>query len=176
MSAGRTFTITALLAAVSAVGYAIYFDHQRRSNPTFRQSLKKRIAKQKKELQENNKKDQIAKAQDIVRFLEEDLVRDPLPSSDDANAQQMAFSAYIEQGDRLAAVPGNEPEAASKFYKALTVYPNPTELLSIYQKSLPEALYENLVLMIAAIPPANISSFLDGSASVSGSTATPDID
>lgn len=175
MSAGRTFTVAALLAAASAVGYAIYFDHQRRSSPSFRKSLKKRISKQEKQLKESHKQEQVARAQEVASYLAEELARDPIPADSDPNAQQLAFSAYIEQGDRLAAVPGNEMEAAAKFYKALTVYPNAAELLGIYQKSLPEKLYENVVLMIAAIPPANISSFLEGDdAATSG--PTPDVD
>ncbi|KAG0668016.1 hypothetical protein C6P45_005152 [Maudiozyma exigua] len=161
MSVRKIFTVTTALAAISAVGYAIYFDYQRRNNPEFRHNVKKRIRKQQKKLEKANHSAQVARVQAAAKFLEEELEKDPIPT--DAEGKQLAFNTNIEQGDQLAAKPGQELEAAAKFYKALTVYPNPADLLGIYSKSLPELIYENLVLMIAAIPPANISTFLDES-------------
>ncbi len=35
-----------------------------------------------------------------------------------------------------------EMDAALCFYKALAVYPNPTDILGIYQRSVPEEVYE----------------------------------
>ena len=161
MSISKIFTVTTALATISAVGYAIYFDYQRRNNPEFRHNVRKRIRKQQKKVEKENHGAQVARVQAAAKFLEEELAKDPIPT--DAEGKQLAFNVNIEQGDQLAAKPGQELEAASKFYKALTVYPNPADLLGIYSKSLPELIYENLVLMIAAIPPANISTFLDES-------------
>ncbi|SMN17989.1 similar to Saccharomyces cerevisiae YGR082W TOM20 Component of the TOM (translocase of outer membrane) complex responsible for recognition and initial import steps for all mitochondrially directed proteins [Maudiozyma saulgeensis] len=159
MSFSRIFTVTTVLAAVSTVGYALYFDYQRRNNPEFRHNVKRRIRKQQKSMKLEEQNVQVARVQAAAKFLEAELEKDPIPT--DVEGKQLAFNINIEQGDQLAAKPGNELEAASKFYKALTVYPNPADLLGIYSKSLPELIYENLVLMIAAIPPANISTFLD---------------
>lgn len=164
-SISRVVAIVAAVAAVSATSYVLYFDHQRRSNPTFRKDLKKRAKKEEKKVKLDKQMAQADKLQVIAKFLEEELRKDPIPT--DVNEKQSAFNVNIELGDRLVAAPGSELEAAAKFYKALTVYPNPADLLGIYQKSLPENIYENLVLMIAALPPANISTFLGGAPSQS---------
>ncbi|CCF60498.1 hypothetical protein KAFR_0K01440 [Kazachstania africana CBS 2517] len=159
----RALGMTAAVAVASFTGYALYFDHKRRSDPQFRRELKNRVKKQRQQEKLNKEAEQKLKVQKVTDFLTEELVKDPV--STDPSQRETVFTSNIEQGERLSMIPGNEMEAAAKFYKALTVYPNPADLLGIYQRSVPDNVYEFIVLMIAVLPPTNVSSFLNGGAS-----------
>lgn len=100
------------------------------------------------------------KLQDVTEFLTAELAKDPI--STDPSKREEIFTSSLEQGERLSMAGDQDLLAASKFYRALTVYPNPAELLEIYQKSIAKNVYENIVLMIAILPPANVSNFLSG--------------
>ncbi|SCU96711.1 LAMI_0F07470g1_1 [Lachancea mirantina] len=158
----RVLTIGGVALATAVAGYAVYFDHQRRNNSDFRRNLKRKV---KKHVEEEKIEEERAKKLKLARvgeFLEVELVKDPI--STDPEEREAVFTSNVEAGERLASVPGNEMESAFKFYKALSVYPNPADLLGIYQRSVPEAVYEHVVLMIAIKPPVNVSTFLSGSA------------
>ncbi|KAG0668597.1 hypothetical protein C6P45_004568 [Maudiozyma exigua] len=162
----RTLAITGIATALSVAGYAIYFDYQRRNNSDFRKSLKKKLRKQAKEEAQNQERAKQGKLQDIRNFLKEELLKNPIPT--DPTQIQNVFSNNVELGEHLSMTPGNEMEAAAKFYKALAVYPKPTDLLGIYQRTIPENIYEIIVLMIAVMPPTNITDFISGGAMESG--------
>ena len=139
----KGLTITAIAAAAIA-GYAVYFDYQRRNSADFRKSLKKREVKQKK-----------LKA--VKKALLEDLAQYPIPT--DLTEREAFFMEQVAVGEQKAKV--DAIEAAICFYKALAVYPNPTDILGIYQKTVPEEVYELVVMMIAVYPPASVSSILN---------------
>lgn len=156
----RLLAITGIATAVSAAGYVLYFDYQRRNSPEFRKALKRKLRKQRKaeELQQEQAKQ--GKLQEVREFLKAELARNPIPT--DPSQVEQVFSTNVELGERLSMQPGGEMEAAAKFYKALAVYPKPTDLLGIYQRTIPENIYEMIVLMIAVMPPTNITDFISG--------------
>ena len=53
----------------------------------------------------------------------------------------------------------NQVEAALCFYKALKVYPQPSDLISIYDKTVPKPVLDILAEMIAADPSINVGPF-----------------
>ncbi|CEP61544.1 TOM complex receptor protein TOM20 LALA0_S03e05226g [Lachancea lanzarotensis] len=158
----RVLAITSVTAVAALAGYAVYFDHQRRNNPSFRKSLKRKLKKHAEEEKQEKERAKQLKLAQVGEYLSAELAKDPV--STDPAQRETVFTTNVELGEKLASVPGNELEAASKFYKALSVYPNPADLLGIYQRSVPEAVYEYIVLMIAIMPPVNVSTFLSGSA------------
>ncbi|SCW01326.1 LAFE_0D10110g1_1 [Lachancea fermentati] len=156
----RILAVSGITAAVAMAGYALYFDHQRRNNPEFRKNLKRKLKKHAEmEKLEKEKAKQLKLAQ-VGEYLTAELAKDPI--STDPEQREVVFTSNVELGEKLASVPGNELESALKFYKALSVYPNPADLLGIYQRSVPESVYEYIVLMIAILPPVNVSTFLSG--------------
>lgn len=160
----RVLAISGIATALSVTGYAIYFDYQRRNNPDFRRGLKRKVKKQRKQEQLEKEQAKQSRLQEIKDFLKEELSTNPIPS--DPTQIESVFAANVELGERLSMAPGNEMEAAAKFYKALTVYPKPTDLLGIYQRTISENIYELIVLMIAVLPPTNITDFISGSMGV----------
>ena len=151
--------VSGIAAVLSVAGYAIWFDYQRRNNVEFRKNLKQRAKKQKRKDELKAMEAKKARVSAVLKFLSEELLKDPI--STDPTEMEKVFTTNVEYGERLSMVPGNEMEAAVKFYKALAVYPNPADLLGIYQRTIPENIYEYIVIMIAVIPPANITSFIN---------------
>lgn len=154
----RGAAIFGAVTVLSGVGYALWFDYERRHNLEFRKELKlraKREAKKSAKLETEAKK---AVVTDVMHYLEAELAKDPIPT--DPAMVETTFTTNVELGERLAMQSGNEMDAAVKFYKALAVYPNPADLLGIYQRTIPETIYEYIVMMIAVVPPTNITSII----------------
>lgn len=168
-SFSRVVTIATSLAVVSATAYALYFDHKRRNDPEFRKSLSKQNKRYNKLIKKEEELEKQEKLERVGEILTAEMIKDPLPSNPEQ--RELSFATNVELGEKLSLQAGKELEAACKFYKALSVYPNPADLLSIYQKTISEEIYEYIVMMIAILPPSSLSSFLGGSSAASAAAA-----
>ncbi|EDK43424.1 mitochondrial import receptor subunit tom20 [Lodderomyces elongisporus] len=144
------------VAATAIAGYAIYFDYQRRNSKQFRKSLKKKAVKQKKIQEQHEKETKQSKLDAVKTALLADLKENPIPT--DLTEREAFFMEQVATGEQKAK--DDSIAAAICFYKALAVYPNPTDILGVYQKTVPEDVYELVVMMIAVYPPASVSSIL----------------
>lgn len=160
----RTVTAVVAVTALSATAYGLYFDFKRRNDAKFRKLLKRRTKKQLRKHSSQVGKLRTLKLQTVGDFLNKELLDDPIPN--DSSMREATFTFNIENAERLSLNSGNEMESAVRFYKALCVYPNPAELLGIYQKSIPEPIYEMVVMMIAVKPPSNVAAFLSDTQSM----------
>lgn len=163
----KVLGITAIFAS-AALGYAVYFDYQRRNSPEFRKALKKKAVKHKKHAEKTEKENKKSKFEAAKKAVEEDLAANPLPT--DLSEKESYFVTHITMGEQLAALPDKKTEAALCFYKALAIYPNPTEILAVLQKATREDIYEMVVMMIAAKPPPPVTSVLNPDAAVESKT------
>ncbi|CCK68400.1 Tom20 family protein KNAG_0A07470 [Huiozyma naganishii CBS 8797] len=161
----RTSAAIGAAALLSATGYAVYFDYRRRNNAEFRKQLRHKAVKQKKLAQQDAARAKKERLTSVQAFLQAELAADPISTA--VSEMESTFTANVELGKAVRG-PGNEMVAAAKFYKALAVYPNPADLLGIYQRTIPEAIYEYIVLMIAVLPPTNITSFINTEAAGAG--------
>lgn len=157
------------VAAAGIVAYAVYFDYSRRSSPDFRRKLKKRAAKQEHQKAKAQEETRKARMNAVKKVLADDLAANPLPT--DITKKEEFFMLQVATGEQLANNPETKTEAALAFYKALAVYPNPTDIMGIYQKTVPEDVYELLVMMIAFQPPATISNIIGGAGGISGAAS-----
>lgn len=99
----------------------------------------------------------------IQKALKESLENDPLP--EDLQEREKFFTAEVQRADELSN--GGEAEhlnASLAFYRSLRVYPNPVELLNIYDKTLKEPIMDIVRIMILLEPPPAIASALGGAA------------
>lgn len=149
-------SVTFLAIATGALGYCFYFDYQRRHNQEFRKSiyLKKRQAEKADKLKKEASKLETTKI--LKAKLAESLQSNPLSIEN----REQSFIEEVTKAERLSAIVGKETDAAIHFYRALSVYPDPTAILEIYQKSVPAEIYELIMLLTAILPPANITSLL----------------
>ncbi|PSN62161.1 protein import receptor MAS20 [Corynespora cassiicola Philippines] len=145
----KTSTIAAISVGTVVTGflaYAVYFDHRRRNDPDFRKQLKresKRQAKAAKEEAENAGKEQKKAIREAVeRANEEGFPKDP-------EEVEAYFMQEVAQGEGMCQQGADSIEAALCFYRALKVYPNPRELINIYDKTVPKPVLDILAEMIA---------------------------
>lgn len=166
MSRALTF---ASIAAAGVVAYAVYFDYNRRNSPEFRKQLSKRKAHQQKQAAKAQEASRKNRMLEVKKALAEDLAANPIPT--DLAKKEEFFMEQVATGEQLAKNPDTKIDAALRFYKALAVYPNPTDIMGIYQKTVPEDVYELLVMMIALQPPATITNIIGGASGISGAAS-----
>lgn len=154
----RASTITAISvgAVVTGVlGYAIYFDHRRRTDPEFRKALKRESRKQEKaaklEAQAESSRQRRAIREAVDKVSQEDLPTDP-------EEVEKFFMEQVAEGEILCqdckssiwtaleqctnSVPASKfMDAALCFFRALKVYPQQEDLISIYDKTVPKVCY-----------------------------------
>ena len=127
-------TLTATLAT-AGLAYALYFDHRRRHDLTFRRALKKQHRASAKAAEQDAKASEQTQKQKIkamvVEANEEGFPKDP-------EETEGYFMQEVARGEGMC-TDGSDPlEAALCFYRALKVYPQPRELISIYDKTVPK--------------------------------------
>ncbi|KAI7295371.1 hypothetical protein KC315_g18974, partial [Hortaea werneckii] len=77
------------------------------------------------------------------------------------------FMQEVARGESMCTDGSDPVDAALCFYKALKVYPQPRELISIYDKTVPKPILDILAEMIAVDPSISVS----GAGSSAGSDA-----
>lgn len=125
---------TGVLAA-GALAYAVYFDHKRRSDPNFRRELKRQHKKITKQSEESARAAETAQKERIRTLVaqanEEGFERDP-------EKTEGYFMQEVARGEAMCTDGSDPVDAAMCFYRALKVYPQPAELISIYDKTVPK--------------------------------------
>ncbi|KAF2197174.1 protein import receptor MAS20 [Delitschia confertaspora ATCC 74209] len=145
----RPATIAAISVGAIVTGflaYAVYFDHKRRNDVEFRKNLKreaKRTARAAKEEAESQGKEQ----KKMIRELVEKTNLQGFPS--DPEQVEMYFMQEVALGEQMVGKGEDSIEAALCFYRALKVYPQPRELINIYDKTVPKPVLDILAEMIA---------------------------
>ncbi|KAF7846476.1 hypothetical protein BT93_L4276 [Corymbia citriodora subsp. variegata] len=157
-------TSTVIIATVgtvtaAALAYAVYFDYRRRSDPAFRRNLKRqqkhisRAAKEEAAVAEKTQKERIRAIVDEAN--DEGFPKDPEKTEE-------YFMTEVARGEQMCQDGSDPIDAALCFYKALKVYPQPRELINIYDKTVPKPILDILAEMIA----------VDSSISVTGSAGS----
>lgn len=133
---------------VAGLGYAVYFDHKRRNDPVFRQSL----LKQSKKSSKASKKEAAKRAQREDGFIQDLLQEARAPGTFPAGVEEREqyFLKYVSLGEQLFAMGSDKYlEAAAAFFKALKVYPQPVELIMIYQKAVPKEVFDTIMRIVS---------------------------
>ncbi|KAF6011274.1 hypothetical protein HII13_002631 [Brettanomyces bruxellensis] len=139
--------------AAAALSYCVYFDYERRHNPE-KEKLKRRLRCKLK-----RRKTKLFEV--LKKKLNESLAASPLPTT--LQEKEPYFLEQVSTGEKLGAIPGKEIDAAIYFYKGLAVYPNPTGILDIYQRTLPPQIYELVMKLTAIQPPKSVVNILGDS-------------
>lgn len=154
-------TIISSTVAFGVVSYLAYFDYKRRNDSEFRRSLKRAERKYKKEQDIQATAQQNVLKTQIEQALRHSLLTDPVPDS--LEEREKFFVTEIAHADELLNS-GDSIPAALAFYRALSVYPNPVDLLGIYDKSIRQPVLDILRTMVLIEPPPAIKSVFGGSA------------
>ncbi|KAI4172101.1 MAG: hypothetical protein LQ343_003848 [Gyalolechia ehrenbergii] len=163
---------TGFVGETTSPAYAVYFDHKRRTDPGFRKSLKResrRIAKAAKQEAEAQGAQQKQAVRDAVTEAQEE----GFPAT--VEEKETFFMNMVGQGEALCQSESTHIEAALCFYKALKVYPQPGDLITIYDKTVPKPVLDMLAEMVAFDGTMPIGNFGGGSGSdAGGSTGAVD--
>lgn len=163
----KTSTLIALSTGTVLTGvlaYAAWFDYKRQSDPEFRKALKRdnrrmaRAAKEEAEAQGAAQREEIKKAVNAAKD-------EGFPT--DLEEKEAYFMSQVAKGESLCAEGSDNVEAALAFYKALRVYPQPKDLISIYDKTVPKDVLEILAEMVALDSGLKLGSFTTESGSSS---------
>lgn len=145
----KSSTIVAVSAGVAVTGilaYAVYFDHRRRTDPEFRKALKKESKRQAKAAKEEALA-QSSQQKKLVRQAVDAANEEGFPS--DPEEVEAYFMQEVARGEQLCQEGAEAMDAALCFYRALKVYPQPRELITIYDKTVPKPVLDVLAEMIA---------------------------
>ncbi|KAI7907964.1 uncharacterized protein BX663DRAFT_464434 [Cokeromyces recurvatus] len=139
--------ITAGVAVTAGIGYMLYFDYKRRNDPT----LKKKLRKEKKKAQKELKKaeEQLkSSTRQVIDSVIEAAEKEVLPST--PTDKEKYFMEKVALGEGFCNKgEAYYNEAVLPFYLALKVYPAPMELIMIYQKTVPEPVFQMIINVMA---------------------------
>lgn len=134
---GRTSALAAGVCGALLVGYCIYFDKKRRSDPNFKNRLRERRRKQKVA------KDRAGQAK--------------LPDLKDAEAVQKFFLEEIQLGEELLAQ-GDYEKGVDHLTNAIAVCGQPQQLLQVLQQTLPPPVFQMLLTKLPSISQRIVSA------------------
>lgn len=162
----------------------MWFDYKRQSDPEFRKAIKRdnrRLARAVKEEVEA----QGAKQREAIKKAVAQAKDEGFPT--DLEEKEAYFMGQVAKGESLCAegmpdlpccdidkiagsrlmhLSGSDNiEAALAFYKALKVYPQPKDLISIYDKTVPKDVLEILAEMVAMDSGLKLGTFTGGESS-----------
>ncbi|KAJ2753369.1 mitochondrial import receptor subunit tom20, partial [Coemansia nantahalensis] len=160
VSAAKIAAAVSVTAVVAGLGYVFYFDYKRRNDPKFRRRLRKDRKRAAKAVDRPASEPSLDEINAAALELLDVLGATKLP---DSPAEKEAFfMEHISKGEALcSAGPGQHAAAACSFYQALRVYPNPVELVMIYQKTTPEPVFKMVMAMMAQEVKKKHSRYLD---------------
>ncbi|KAL3985572.1 hypothetical protein ACH3XW_39170 [Acanthocheilonema viteae] len=117
------------IAAAAFIGYCIYFDHKRRSAPDYKQKIRELRRATAKNKQPTN-----------------------LPNPRNATEMQAFFLQEVQLGEELLA-DGHTDEGIEHLCNAITLCGQPTQLVQIFQQTLPS---EHFAILLQKLPEAKI--------------------
>jgi import receptor subunit TOM20 len=130
MPTNNVWTVAAAGVGLCFIGYCIYFDRKRRSDPFFRQKLreKRRKAKQTNKTQSGSSSFQI-------------------PDLKDTEAVQRFFLQEVQLGEELLAT-GDIENGVEHLGNAVAVCGQPQQLLQVLQQTLPPQVFQLLLMKL----------------------------
>uniref|UniRef100_A0A8C1T0P0 Translocase of outer mitochondrial membrane 20b n=1 Tax=Cyprinus carpio TaxID=7962 RepID=A0A8C1T0P0_CYPCA len=140
MGGSSSSRIAAGLGAALFVGYCIYFDRKRRSDPNYKNKLREREMNQGAELFSSS----------VSVFVQ-------LPDLKDAEAVQKFFLEEIQLGEELLAQ-GDYERGVDHLTNAIAVCGQPQQLLQVLQQTLPPPVFQMLLTKLPTISQRIVSA------------------
>lgn len=137
MYTGRTGALAAGVCGALFVGYCIYFDRKRRSDPNYRSRVRERRKKQKLD-------------QERAGLMK-------LPDLKDAEAVQKFFLEEIQLGEELLAQ-GDFEACVEHLSNAISVCGQPQQLLQVLQQTLPPTVFQMLLTRLPSVSQRIVSA------------------
>ncbi|KAK1791348.1 hypothetical protein P4O66_013364 [Electrophorus voltai] len=130
-------SIAAGIGGALLIGYCIYFDRKRRSDPNFKKRLRERRRKQK------------------IAQEKSGLAR--IPDLKDPGAVQQFFLDEIQLGEELLAQ-GDYEKGVDHLTNAIAVCGQPQQLLQVLQQTLPPPVFQMLITKVPTVSQRIVSA------------------
>ncbi|EJD48621.1 MAS20-domain-containing protein [Auricularia subglabra TFB-10046 SS5] len=154
-TATRALVIAGATVLGGLAAYALYFDYKRRNDAQFRKQLRKehkRVKRAKTETAAAAAAASVVGDEELKAALLA-IREEQMPES--TQERELYFTHNISEGERLGTQgPAVYLESALYFYRALRVYPQPVELIMIYQKTVPEPVF-NILMKLTTLDVKN---------------------
>ncbi|OQV26081.1 putative Proline synthase co-transcribed bacterial-like protein [Hypsibius exemplaris] len=128
------WTLGVVAGVTAAVGYCVYFDHKRRSDPQFRQKV---LARRARATQAANR-------------------ASGMPDPSDAEAVQRYFMMQLQRGEACL-MNGMLEESITHFCNAVRASGSPSQILRILSESLPPQVFNLIVKRLSEDPESHVS-------------------
>jgi len=135
-------TILAVSGGIGFIGYCIYFDRKRRSDPNYKENVMKRRAEWKK------------KQSSSSAFSE-------LPDLKDQAAVQRFFLEEVTKGEQLI-TEGAFEGGVKHLTNAIAVCGQPQQLLHAFKESLPPQVFQMLIQNLAMMGSQQMQTMMGG--------------
>lgn len=145
MSSRLIAGIVAGICGTFFLGYCVYFDRKRRSDPMFKQKLLERRRREREAQKEAS--------------MEE--MKNRVPDRKDAAAVQQFFLEEVQLGEDLLAQ-GEFEQAVKHLTNAVVVCGQPQQLLQVFHSTLPEHVFQMLVESLNSIQSTTMQKTEDG--------------
>jgi len=135
-------------AGLCFIGYCIYFDHKRRSDPNFKAKLRerRRLARQQKSSKGGSTK---------------------LPDLTNPEAMQKFFLSEVQKGEELLAT-GEIEQGVEHLSNAVAVCGQPQQLLQVLKQTLPPQVFSMLINQLPSVGARLASAGAGGAAGMGG--------
>lgn len=143
MKTSTTVAVAGATVASGLLAYAVYFDYKRRHDIDFRKQLRKDKKRVDKQTAQSNIDDSaaISPTTDQLRAALAKVQQESLPTT--PQEKEHYFMTQVSLGEQLTAQgPAFNLPSALAFYRALRVYPSPVELIVLYEKTVPPAVFK----------------------------------
>ncbi|ORZ16966.1 hypothetical protein BCR42DRAFT_413625 [Absidia repens] len=132
------------LVVIAGITYVIYYDYQRRKNPTYRREKKKEKKREVKQAAKTIKHDTLSTIQAVL----DQVAQDNYPTL--TEEKEAYFMNQVSQGESLVAKGEiHYHDSVLPFYRALKVYPKPLDLIMMYQKTIPDDIFQMIISIMS---------------------------
>ncbi|XP_034392434.1 mitochondrial import receptor subunit TOM20 homolog B isoform X2 [Cyclopterus lumpus] len=158
MMGGRTSALAAGVCGALLVGYCIYFDKKRRSDPNFKNGLRERSPQgPSADVSSVVKLSDEAPGRRKQKATKETAGMAKLPDLKDAEAVQKFFLEEIQLGEELLAQ-GDYEKGVDHLTNAIAVCGQPQQLLQVLQQTLPPPVFQMLLTKLPSISQRIVSA------------------
>ncbi|XP_058286590.1 mitochondrial import receptor subunit TOM20 homolog isoform X1 [Hylobates moloch] len=154
---GRNSAIAAGVCGALFIGYCIYFDRKRRSDPNFKNRLRERNCGRVWWLNACNLSTSGGRGRKKQKLAKERAGLSKLPDLKDAEAVQKFFLEEIQLGEELLAQ-GEYEKGVDHLTNAIAVCGQPQQLLQVLQQTLPPPVFQMLLTKLPTISQRIVSA------------------
>eukprot|EP01135_Chromosphaera_perkinsii_P001391 Nk52_evm8s166 gene=Nk52_evmTU8s166 len=143
-----TSTLTLSTCAALVVGYWVYFDHKRRSDPDYKKKVRARKLAAKKALEEAKSKEEKELAEKRATLEKENAI----PNTTDPEQLKAYFLDQIQKGE--VALQSLDLETACRhFANSILVSDTPKDLAAFFQEKLPAEVFQGIMQFVQQAQP-----------------------